>query len=463
MNSRFIATTVVVTILIASVGFAQTAMDSELLPPNAKPGECYTRVFVPPTYKTVTETVLKKAESTKIEVVPAKYETVEETVITKEASTKLKQIPAKYGKESEKVLVTAASRVWRTSMSGGTASDALLEAARKGGINLAGASPGDCFHEHYVAPKYETVTDQVLRKAESTRIEVIPAKYETVEETVMTKEASTRLKKVPATFKWEEEKILVEPARTEWKKGRGLVEKLDNATGEIMCLIEIPAVYKTVRKQVVDQSARTETIKIPAEYKTVKVRKLVQPAGEKTIVIPAEYRTVTSKKMVADGKFVWHEIQNTELPASTRTGNQICLTETPEKYRTDTKTVVVQPARTETIEIPAEYKQVKVRKVVKPASERTIVIPAEYQEVTKTQKVSDGYLEWRWVLCETNMTHGAISKIQSALKKAGFYSGPVDGLYGNLTARALRKFQEGKGIATGGITKESLESLGVSL
>lgn len=34
------------------------------------------------------------------------------------------------------------------------------------------------------------------------------------------------------------------------EKGRGPVEKLDQATGEIMCLVEVPAEYRTVTKRV---------------------------------------------------------------------------------------------------------------------------------------------------------------------------------------------------------------------
>jgi hypothetical protein len=34
------------------------ANGAEMLPPQAQPGECYARVFVPPTYNTATEQVL---------------------------------------------------------------------------------------------------------------------------------------------------------------------------------------------------------------------------------------------------------------------------------------------------------------------------------------------------------------------------------------------------------------------
>lgn len=57
---------------------------------------------------------------------------------------------------------------------------------------------------------------------------------------------------VPAVYKTTTEEVLESPAQTVWKKGRGPIEKLDNATGEIMCLVEIPAKYRTIQKVVLE-------------------------------------------------------------------------------------------------------------------------------------------------------------------------------------------------------------------
>jgi hypothetical protein len=72
---------------------------------------------------------------------------------------------------------------------------------------------------------------------------------------VTTREASERVETIPAKYEEVEEKVLVEEAHSVWQKGRGLIEKVDNTTGEIMCLVEVPASYKTVRKQVVVKPA----------------------------------------------------------------------------------------------------------------------------------------------------------------------------------------------------------------
>jgi hypothetical protein len=224
--------------------------DSNLFPPDAQPGECWARVFIPPTYQTKSKQVLVRGNSERLEVIPAKYNWVNEKVLVKEASE---------------------------------------------------------------------------------RMEIVPAEYKWVEETVLIQPSSKNLVEVPAKYDWQEEKVLVKEAHTMWKKGRGPIEKVDNTTGEIMCLVEVPAVYKTVKRKVmvnapatkeVDIPAEYKTIKkrvmvkpprerkiqIPAEYATVKVRKVVTPAQEKRIKIPAEYQTVARTEIASDGHMAWRRI-----------------------------------------------------------------------------------------------------------------------------------------------------------
>jgi hypothetical protein len=203
------------------------------------------------------------------------------------------------------------------------------------------------------------------------------------------------MEEIPAKYEWVEEKVLVKPAHTVWKKGRGPIERIDHATGEIMCLVEVPATYKTVKKKVMSNPPGTREVKVPAEYQTVKRKALVKPA--------------TTRK----------------------------------------------------IEIPAEYKTVKVRKLVSPPQERRIAIPAEYQTLTKTEQNTDGRMEWRRILCETNVTPQIVSNIQTALLKAGHNPGPVDGILGPQTNAAVAAYQKEKGLATGGLTYRTMESLGI--
>lgn len=285
-----------------------------LLPPAAKPGECYARAFVEPQYKPVSKTVLKREASERVETTPARYEWVEQRVLAQEASQQLKVIPAQYGWKEEQVLV---------------------------------------------------------------------------------KEASTQLVEQPAVYENVEEKVLVREGYTTWKKGRGPIERIDNATGEIMCLIEVPPEYKTVVKRVVKTPASVREVQLPAEYKTVKRR------------------------------------------------------------------VVIEPAKTVTVDIPEQYKTVKVRKLVEKAQERRIEIPAEYQEVSDRVLVSEGHLEWRPILCETNTSPDIVRKLQMALRDAGHDPGAIDGVLGRSTMDAVTSYQKANGLASGQLTINTLRSLKV--
>jgi hypothetical protein len=171
------------------------------------------------------------------------------------------------------------------------------------------AKAGECYARVFVAPQCKEVSDQVMTRPASERVEEIPAKYETVQERVMVSPASKKIEQIPAEYKTVEEQVLVEPAHTEWRPGRGAVEKMDQATGKIMCLVEIPAQYKTVSKQVLVKPATTREVEIPAQYEMRSVQKMVEPAHENHIQIPAEYKTVTKTEQVSGGYWEWQKVE----------------------------------------------------------------------------------------------------------------------------------------------------------
>jgi len=230
-----------------------------------------------------------------------------------------------------------------------------------------------------------------------------------------------------------------------------------------MCLIEVPATYKIVRKNMVATPATTRKVEILAEYTTVKVRELVEDATASASDVPAKYKTVKVNKKIADASFVWHEVHNREHPANTRTGHKICLTEKPAKYKDVTRRVVKTPATTRKVEIPAKYETIKVRKLVADAQEKRITIPAKYETVTTRELAAEGHMEWRSILCKTNMTAGRITQIQQALKQAGYNPGSIDGVVGHETMSAVNAFQKDKGLPLDKyLNLATLKALGVS-
>ena len=248
--------------------------------------------------------------------------------------------------------------------------EADLKARESALANNAGASPvgaagqedllppnanaGQCFTRVWAPPEYSSATERKLISEAGERIEIIPAKYGKTKKRIVVQEASTKLVTVPATYKTVTEKLLVQPARTVtetvapvyatekeqildkpahtvWKKGTGPIQRINESTGEIMCLVEvpatyktitkrilktaastrtktIPAVYKTVKRRVVDTKATTKTVEIPAKYANVTVTEEITPSSERRIAIPAKYTTVTSRKLVKDGQMDWREI-----------------------------------------------------------------------------------------------------------------------------------------------------------
>ena len=438
---------------------------SLLLPPNANLGECYARLWVEPTYETISTTKLVKEASSSVEIIPASYEWIEEEVLVSEKSSRIESIAPVYGEESFKIKVAEERREWRvdTGHHAAPASSSLLATAEKYGIDLSEAEPNMCYHEHYIPATYETVTEDVLISEASTRIETIAATYEMIEESVLVKDAYTILETVPAVFETQYEQIIDKPAHQVWKKGSGPIQKLDESTGEIMCLVEVPATYKRIGKRVLVSAASTNNVEVAAQYKIVKVKKLVSAPSQIVIDIPAKYRSISKKEMTSNTNFTWHEVHNLSMSKATRTGNKICLDVMPERYETITKRVIVTPASSNTIDIPAVYESIKVKKL--PSQSRVVNtdIPAVYQDITSQNKVTDGFMEWRSILCETNMTTSRIQAIQVALQEKGFDPGNIDGIIGLDTMNAVNAFQRDSDLPLDKyLNVATIEALGVS-
>ncbi len=188
----------------------------------------------------------------------------------------------------EKILVKPAQRVWKTSRSPGSpdASDTCVQSASASGMDIGGAMPGTCYYEHYTPAKYEKITKKILAAEPTEKVISVPAKYRTVSKKILVSEGTEKLIKEPAQYKTVKEKVLIAPSRTEWKKVT--CEDRGCNQSEVVCLVEIPATYKVISKQVVAKPARVRKVTTPPVYKTVQVQELVEPATTKTVPIPGE-------------------------------------------------------------------------------------------------------------------------------------------------------------------------------
>ncbi len=430
--------------------------------PDAKAGECFAKVLVPGEFKTVTEDVIVREGSHRIEITPPKYEWVEEKVLVEEATHRLAPVPATYKTVKEEVVTREGRLVWRTGSSAKSKLAEGLTVARAIASGLpAGAKPGECYAEYYQAPEYETIEEKILVKEAANRLKVTSPKYETVKEQVLVREGSEKVVEVPAVYETVTEKVLERPAYTTWKKGRGPIQKIDHATGEIMCKVEVPAQYKTITRRVLKTPAGTKKVALEPEYKTVSVRKLAAAPEQESVEIPAEYTTYKRTVKKSEPSLSWR-LAGTEGPGKA-TGRKLCRAEISQSTKVIYKKVIDTPASVKQVEIPAKYTTVRRRKLVAAATEKKIEIPAQTRQVTRRERITESQLAWRPVLCETNATPGFVRQIQQALKEAGFDPGPADGRIGGGTMRAAEAFQRAKNLSTGGLTAETIEALGLKM
>jgi len=180
------------------------ANDMTVLPANAKPGECYAKVFVPPTFKTVTERVLVKDASETIEAIPAKYEWVEEKILVKDASTQLEPVAAEFAMGERTIQVDPGHTDWEINKN-------------KNCVNPKDQPARDvfCLVNHPPASKTVQIQNQV--RPASVKEVCIPAEYQTVRKQKLVAPATTKKICIPAEYETVEKTVKVCPGRMAWR------------------------------------------------------------------------------------------------------------------------------------------------------------------------------------------------------------------------------------------------------
>jgi Putative peptidoglycan binding domain len=224
--------------------------DNALFPPEATPGQCWTRVLVPAPVETVQERIQVKEKSMEIIEIPPQMETVQEQVMIKPASEQQEVIPATFKEVQEQVVVKPA------------------------------------FTRQIPVPaEYETVTERVMVKPERSFWKKGSGPLERIDN--MTGEIMCYVTE-PAEYQEVTRTVLKSPARVR--------EEV------------VPAEYATVTRTVIDQPAQIRSIPVPAEYQTVEVQKVtLEPRTEKR-EIPAEYATVERQVTRGESRLEWRRI-----------------------------------------------------------------------------------------------------------------------------------------------------------
>ena len=189
--------------------------------------------------------------------------------------------------------------------------------------------------EHRTVPAaYEWAERQVLVAPARVEHQVTPATYRSVSETEVVSPASVRVERIDPVYDSVAEQVVSRPAHTEWRRTYinpdGVLPagaRLE-ATGEVICLVEVPAEYRTVRRQVlkepgrvietpipavtrtvtrqvIDQPEQVSEKPIPAVYRTERYQRLIAPARVERIVIPAQYASRVRQRMISPGRLAW--------------------------------------------------------------------------------------------------------------------------------------------------------------
>lgn len=226
--------------MFGAVAFAQD------LPSNPEPGKCYVRcttpevwknedvsievspayktiVTYPAEYNTVSEKVMVKDAGQNLVVVPAVWETKTITYTSKEAANKLTANKATFTSDSQTIETKAASAQWEMS---------------EKAPDCESSDPNDCRYWCY---------------------KPVPAQFTTVSLTRLEANASVSSTPVAGAEKTYTRRVMVSPPTTR--------------------VVEIPAVYSTVKKTVLVKDSWKEEVTVPAQFKTVSKEILVNKGG----------------------------------------------------------------------------------------------------------------------------------------------------------------------------------------
>jgi outer membrane protein OmpA-like peptidoglycan-associated protein len=216
------------------------------LPDNPEPGKCYVMcktpevwknenvtvevapaykkiVTHPAEYKTITEKVLIKEASERLEIVPSVWDTKSIEYVGKEDANKLSVIEASFSSDSKTIETKAESAVWQMS-------------DRK--PDCESDDPNDCRYWCF---------------------KPVVAQFVTIPLTTLAQDATTKSEPVSGYDKSYTRKVMV--------------------TKETTRTIAIPAVYGSIEKIVLTKDAWKEEVIVPAKYKSVTKEVLVNKGG----------------------------------------------------------------------------------------------------------------------------------------------------------------------------------------
>lgn len=225
---------------------------------------------------------------------------------------------------------------------------------------------------------------------------------------------------------------------------------------------EAPLVRTGERRVLTREASETLAVE-PAAFEDIALPVEVRPAHARLVEIPATWRDEERKVMVEPASTAWVRGEGPIQRFDAATGEIMCRIDVPAKHRVLAGASVEVPAMVTTVRQDAVVETVDVARLAADARELRTPVPAETVRLTRRTTLNEAGVEWRPVLCRTNVTPDVVRRIQLALDDAGHSPNGIDGLFGPGTRRALEDYQSERGPPTGGLTLETVESLGVAL
>jgi hypothetical protein len=419
------------------VGYGPGTSTTEDYPPNAQPGQCFAKVLVPEVTETYTEQVLVSPEKTITRVVPGDCGFEDKTVVVREPSTELITIPATFKTVTETVVT----------------------------------KPGGA-HTQTVPPVYDTVTEQVKVREGYT----------------VWRPGSTVAGYNPGGYGAPPPSAYAGTGAAPNPAYGGLPTRV-LATGEVLCLVQVPPEYKTITKQVlrtpgstvdvpyppettvvsrqvVDIPAHVEKREIPGETKIIKV-KVCRPDQTTSATIPPEFKTVTKVRTITPSKFEWKTVDcKTEVthayappppPPMIRSYGEAPPPPLVHHYHPP---VVHHDAAPKKAYIPPPPPPMHHGKVCHQTCDDASTSLAP-ESVSPPMAPPPVRAYSTASIAPSNGDH-AVATLQGALAAKGYYNGPQNGLFTQSTMTAMVKYQHDNHLAEGRYTGETANSLGIT-
>ncbi len=173
--------------------FAQNDGD---VPPNALPGKCYAKCYVPDRYEQQSEQIVERPAQQKVVVIPATYETVIDTILVHPASTQNEVVPPIYGYVADTIMLSSATTKWVKGQADAT---------------CLSDNPDNCrvMCLVQVPAQYRISTKKVMTAPASMKVITVPAEYKYVPRRVVKTPETSQIIETPATYRTITKSVLV--------------------------------------------------------------------------------------------------------------------------------------------------------------------------------------------------------------------------------------------------------------